>query len=331
MAANKRTEEERAAVVASILGAMASDGLDWVVPWARLEAPVNGATGRPYEGGRNRAHLLAAMRRIGSVDPRFLTFNQARQAGYKVRKGEKSCIIEHWITSLIPSPDGDVDEFGHPVFISVPRFNKCWSVFNASQLEGIEPYAPASFVEPSDPHIWEIADRLIASSRCEVKEGADRQAGWAPASDTIFIADRRMFVGENGPACFIRVLAHEIAHSTSVPLNRKVTTDHEAKDYALEELVAELASAFVASALGFSLGEADGYFTEQHAAYLQFWSSRLVDDPDAFFRAATLAGKAADYIIARYEATPAPQSVVGDVADEPARAGRHFRQAVAVA
>lgn len=314
---SKRTVEQRAKVAAEIVAAMKDEGIDWVIPWSRLEAPRNGSTDRVYQGGRNRAHLLAAMRAEDTVDPRFFTYNQANKAGYKVKKGASSCIIEHWSRVIVPSPDDATDEYDHPVFISVPHFNKHWSVFPASMIEGLEPYTPPRYVEPTDPRIWDIADRLIASSRCEVREGADHQAGWAPEPDKIFIADRRMFPGEQGAGHFVRTLAHEMAHSTSKVLGRDVTTDQTDPRYWFEELVAELASAFVAADLGFALGEADEKFVEQHAAYLSFWASKLDDTPDAFFRAATLAEKAADFIVDRYnDATIAPKTPVVKVAEE---------------
>jgi len=61
----------------------------WVQPWSEtpgLNVPCNAITGRAYSGVNTL--LLWTARRHGWLQPRFLTFNQAKEAGGHVRKGE---------------------------------------------------------------------------------------------------------------------------------------------------------------------------------------------------------------------------------------------------
>jgi antirestriction protein ArdC len=62
-------------------------------------------------------------------------------------------------------------------------------------------------------------------------------------------------------------------------------------DYAREELVAEMASAFACASLSIRP-------TVRHADYIGSWLSVLREDEKAIFRAARAASKAADYLLA---------------------------------
>ncbi|PCJ90537.1 MAG: hypothetical protein COA50_17055 [Flavobacteriaceae bacterium] len=68
--------------------------------------------------------------------------------------------------------------------------------------------------------------------------------------------------------------------------------------YAKEELVAEMTSSFVCAALSIVP-------TVRHTDYLGSWLRVLKDDKRAIFRAASLASKAADYILANQTTDPA--------------------------
>lgn len=50
---------------------------------------TNAKTGNAYQGG-NLKTLQAAMAKGGFTDPRFVTYNDARDMGYWVRKGSKA-------------------------------------------------------------------------------------------------------------------------------------------------------------------------------------------------------------------------------------------------
>jgi len=62
------------------------------------------------------------------------------------------------------------------------------------------------------------------------------------------------------------------------------------KDYAYEELIAELASAFVCNDLDINSQ------LENHALYIDSWVQILTDDKKSFFRAAGEARKAANWL-----------------------------------
>ena len=76
-------------------------------------------------------------------------------------------------------------------------------------------------------------------------------------------------------------------------LGRNLRNPFGSKDYAREELVAEMGSAFLCAALGIAP-------TVRHADYIGAWLGVLRDDSRAIFRAASAASKAADWLLARH-------------------------------
>ena len=76
-------------------------------------------------------------------------------------------------------------------------------------------------------------------------------------------------------------------------LGRDLKNAFGSKDYAREELVAEMGSAFLCAALGIVP-------TVRHADYIGSWLEVLREDNRAIFRAASAASKAADWLLARH-------------------------------
>ena len=56
---------------------------------------MNPTTGKTYRGG-NAIHLMATGLHKGYGDPRWMTYRQAAEHGWQVRKGEKGTHIEFW-------------------------------------------------------------------------------------------------------------------------------------------------------------------------------------------------------------------------------------------
>jgi antirestriction protein ArdC len=89
-----------------------------------------------------------------------------------------------------------------------------------------------------------------------------------------------------------RTAFHELGHWTGhlSRLDRFKGFDNKSA-YAREELVAEMASAFLCAEFGIVP-------TVRHADYIRAWLDLLKEDSRAIFRAASLASKAASYLIA---------------------------------
>src|ERR1700728_2286439 len=90
----------------------------WQKPWetgaSALGIPFNPTSDRAYRGG-NAIHLMATGLQRGYQDPRWMTYKQAADNGWQVRRGEKGTQIEFWEAkegpgkSRVSAPDGDGD------------------------------------------------------------------------------------------------------------------------------------------------------------------------------------------------------------------------------
>jgi antirestriction protein ArdC len=91
--------------------------------------------------------------------------------------------------------------------------------------------------------------------------------------------------------CRYRHKSHATGHARR--LGRDLTHGFGSKDYAREELVAEMGSAFLCAARGIVP-------TVRHADYIGSWLEVLREDNHAIFRATSAACRATDWLLARH-------------------------------
>ena len=246
----------------------------WIRPWdpekaGGPQAPINPVTGKRYHG-INVLILGMDMRAFQSGDPRWMTYQQAHEKSWQVRKGEKS-------TTIFFSKPYEVEDDKAEDGKKTVRVLKHYAVFHASQIDGIPAYN-APTVEEARWLRPEAADIILKNSGAIIRIGGDR-AFYSPATDHIQLPPDHAF---NGPQEFSTVALHEVAHWTGAAsrLNRDLQGRFGSAAYAMEELRAELASAFVANELGIP---AD---IPHHASYIASWIKPLKDDKREIFRAA---------------------------------------------
>src|ERR1041385_941305 len=76
----------------------------WQKPWESVGMPMNPTTGNIYRGG-NSIHLIARTLERGYDDPRWMTYFQAEDHGWQVRRGERGTQIEFW--DIKPEQEAD--------------------------------------------------------------------------------------------------------------------------------------------------------------------------------------------------------------------------------
>ena len=108
--------------------------------------------------------------------------------------------------------------------------------------------------------------------------------------DKVLFRDTRTSTATEG---YMAVLAHECGHATGAAhrLNRNLTGRFGDNQYAAEELIAELCSAFICADLRLTAQP-----REDHAHYLANWLTVLKADKTAIFTAAAAANKAAEFL-----------------------------------
>ncbi|WP_424363072.1 ArdC family protein [Methylocystis parvus] len=263
-------------VTKSIIAELEGGTAPWVKPWksgTRVGImPANAITGHHYRG-INVPILWHAADERGFPTNAWLTFKQALDGGGHVRKGEKGTQIV--FTKRISVTDDD-DEARQ---ISMLR---AFTVFNISQVEGIETLAPLP--EPPPPGAVET---FVSATSADIRHGGDR-ACYAPSRDFISLPNASDFESEQH---YEATKLHELVHWSGNEKRLKRDLGHRfgTRAYAAEELIAELGAAFLCAHLG-----VEGRL--RHAEYLASWLSLLKEDDRAIFTAASKASAAADYL-----------------------------------
>lgn len=266
--------------------------LTWRKPWN--SEGLGGNVHRPLRWnnipytGINTIMLWATAAEKGFLSPYWMTFKQAIDLKAHVRKGETGTHVVYAdkIVREEKKDDGSTDRQQIP-------FLKLYTVFNASQIEGL----PDTFIK--QPEIVNINpetrieeyDRFFTNTKANIFTGS--MAAYIPSTDRIEMPPFERF---ESASTYYATLAHELTHWTCHP--NRLARDFNAKrygdaGYAKEELVAELGACFLGADLGFQ-----PVTPEDHSAYIQAWLGVLKNDKRFIFHAASHAQKAVEYVAA---------------------------------
>ena len=214
----------------------------------------------------------------GFNDSRWMTYKQAKAVGGQVREGEHGTTAIFYTMLERENDEGETDY--------IPML-KTFTVFNVEQIDGLplsdEAVFPAETFEPLPQ-----AEALFRNSSATIIEKG-QNAFFAPSTDEIHLPERRLF---SDAANFYATGLHELVHWSGAKsrLNREMKGKFGSKDYAFEELIAELGSAFLMADLGI-VGEV------QHESYIASWLKALKNDKRYIFKAASAASKAHRYLM----------------------------------
>lgn len=255
----------------------------WHRPWHQSGIPQNLVSKKGYRG--INVFLLSA---LGYASPFFVTFNQAKTLGGKVKKGEKGCPVVFWKWMEL-----DKDEDGNKLAKTkkIP-FLRYYTVFNVDQCEGFEEKIPA--VETREFNPIAEGDAIISGmpNPPTINHGEAR-AYYSPSMDTVNLPRHELF---NSDSAYYCVAFHELIHSTghASRLNRNEVMDGNTfgnHDYSIEELVAEMGAVYLCNEIGL-----DTMF-DNSLAYLKSWLSTFKDDVKLLVTASGRAQKAVDYML----------------------------------
>ena len=226
--------------------------------------------------------LLWMAQAAGYRTPRFLAFKQALELGGHVRKGERGTKV--YFVKQLEIREG-TDEARARL---VPMMRE-YTVFNVDQCDGLpDSVTTGKPMRVRNPDTRDdLADQFLRSTGADIREGHG-EAYYVPRRDFISMP---AFAGFKGSDHFYNVAFHELTHWTGHKSrqDRDLKNRFGSRDYAAEELIAELGAAFLCAEFGF-----DGDL--RHAGYIGHWIELLKADKRAFFTACSQASKAADYL-----------------------------------
>jgi antirestriction protein ArdC len=284
-------------VSARIVAELERGAAPWIKPWSATpggNTPCNAASNRPYSGCN--VVLLWMAQAAGYRTPRFLTFKQVLQLGGNVRKGERGTKV--YFVKQLQVRDQGADESSSTRLVPMMRE---YTVFNVDQCESLTDSVisgkPMRVRNPGTRD--ELADDFLSSTGADIREGSG-EAFYVPSRDFISMP---AFGGFKGSDHFYNVAFHELTHWSGHEsrLDRDLKNRFGSRDYAAEELIAELGAAFLCAEFGF-----DGDI--RSAGYIASWIELLKADKRAFFTACSQASKAADYLRGLALAEPAERA-----------------------
>lgn len=257
-----------------------------VIPWAK---PWTGVRSGAYSRSTGRPYSILNQMILGRPGE-YLTFNQVRQAGGTVRKGEKAAFVVFWK----PLPVTEKTKDGKEVTTIVP-FLRFFNVFHIDQCENVEPKYKEADLKPADPiaEAESVIDGYVQRSGVRlIKEKSDR-AYYSPTFDEVHLPLIEQFpqIAEYYSTAF-----HELTHSTGHKkrLDRLTATAHFGnEEYSKEELVAEIGAASLMNTVGI---ETQASF-KNSAAYVGNWLTALRNDSRLIVSAAGKAEKAVKMIL----------------------------------
>jgi len=249
----------------------------WRKPWRTLP-PANLVSKKPYRGINV---FLLALQGYGSQY--WLTFNQAKQLGGNVRRGEHGTKIVFWKFDRYETEtaEGETEE-------RKSAFLRYYTVFNLEQTEGLKALMA---LPPAFP--IESAEEIVKGMPNPPTFEQDAHAAYIPSRDVVTMPSRAAF---DSQAEYYSTLFHELTHSTghAKRLAREGFDNPQrfgSESYSREELIAEMGSAMLCGVAGIEQST-----LANSAAYLKTWIARLKSDSRLVISAASAAQKAADYI-----------------------------------
>lgn len=253
------------------------------VPWKKpftTGYPRNLISKKPYRG-INTLLLQAAP----YSSPWWLTFNQAKQLGGQVKKGEHGYPVVFW--KLLDKKEEEAEE--KTIARGVP-FLRYYTAFNVCQCEGLDEKIPAEEAKNNNP-IGECA-KIVEATGAVITDG--NEASYSPSIDEISMPLFKNFVSsEKYYSTIFHELTHWTGHKSRLARDEVVQTAHfGSADYSKEELVAEMGAAFLSGMTGIAEET-----VEASASYISSWLKKLKDNPKWVVMAGAQAQKAADYIM----------------------------------
>ena len=301
----QRGEDYAKKVSSEIIDQIKRGVAPWQKPWKPGEqiSAENFSTGQKYSGG-NSLYLMSRAIRDGRGDNRWGTYNQIREAGGQIRKGEKGTQVLFFTdrnSRVAKDEKGQTmkNKEGKTIYEEQKRETpicKQYTVFNVEQAEGLELKPREGQVRPEwDAH--RDAEKVIAASGPTVEHVAGDRAYYRMSEDKVVLPEPGQFPTRNG---YYQTALHECGHATGHPdrMNRETLKEGVANgfgspEYAREELRAEISAMMTGERVGV------GHDPQRGAAYVENWVKVLEKDPHEIHRAARDGQKMTDHLMER--------------------------------
>jgi len=274
---------------ANIIKLMKTEGDNWTKSWVEVGLPMNMKTKKNYKGG-NVFNLNCEVIKNEWKCNQWATFKQWSDMGYKIKKGSKGSQVYYWELrekKVSWLTEGEKAKYLATKKLPTYLLQKFAFVFNGVQIEDFKFEAIKLHKTKLDQNDVIMIEKFIENTGAHIVHGSQDGAYYDRFMDFITMPDKTDFFTDLD---YYSTKLHELTHWSMT----KDRTDRVAEglDYATEELVAEIGSAFLCAHLGISKTP-----RKDHAKYLNAWIQKIEDSEKALTKAFTLAQKSLDCLI----------------------------------
>ena len=274
---------------ANIIKLMKTEGDNWTKSWVEVGLPMNMKTKKHYKGG-NVFNLNFMVIKNGWKCNQWATFKQWSDMGYKIKKGSKGSQVYYWELrekKVSWLTEGEKAKYLATKKLPTYLLQKFAFVFNGVQIEDFKFEAIKLHKTKLDQNDVIMIEKFIENTGAHIVHGSQDGAYYDRFMDFITMPDKTDFFTDLD---YYSTKLHELTHwSMTKDRTNRVA---EGLDYATEELVAEIGSAFLCAHLGISKTP-----RKDHAKYLNAWIQKIEDSEKALTKAFTLAQKSLDCLI----------------------------------
>ena len=274
---------------ANIIELMKTEGDNWTKSWVEVGLPMNIKTKKHYKGG-NVFNLNFMVIKNGWKCNQWATFKQWSDMGYKIKKGSKGSQVYYWELrekKVSWLTEGEKAKYLATKKLPTYLLQKFAFVFNGVQIEDFKFEAIKLHKTKLDQNDVIMIEKFIENTGAHIVHGSQDGAYYDRFMDFITMPDKKDFFTD---VDYFSTKLHELTHwSMTKDRTNRVA---EGLDYATEELVAEIGSAFLCAHLGISKTP-----RKDHAKYLNAWIQKIEDSEKALTKAFTLAQKSLDCLI----------------------------------
>lgn len=289
-----KLNKTREKLIKMYIDSLKEDVIPWRQRWSN-NLNKNGITNLEYKGV-NQLLLQAVSMNEHYNDNRWFTYVQIKEKEYKLTNSKgKGVPIEFWSVYDIKNKRKlDYSQY-EKIIEKNPEekenyrlFSNISYVFNGSLIEGLPPIETSYNMKKVE--IPRLIKNVINNLGVKYYEYGN-DAYYNPKTDEIVLPPKNVFVDKYS---YYATQLHELCHSTGNEkrLNRKFNIGDK-KEYAREELVAEIGSSFLMQKLNVDV-KAEHY--DNHKTYIQSWINILENKPNELFRAINESNKVVDYI-----------------------------------
>lgn len=284
-------------VTDQIIAHLEKGTIPWRQPWTDAGIPRNLLSQRAYRG--INLWLLLALNYEHNL---FLTWDQLKKVGGSVNKGEHGHIVAFW--KMVPKEE---PRMVHEKEKHIPML-RYYKVFNISQCRDLPEDLRAKVGATRTNEQSVKSQEVLLRCGTVYQNMPDyppirhkvQKAFYDAKNDYINMPRKNSFKTSES---YYATLFHELVHSTGHEkrLNRASIcemAEFGSETYSIEELIAELGSAYLCSHTGILPTQ-----IEDSAAYIKGWLEKLRNDKKFIISSSAYAQKAFDFILNRKEAT----------------------------